>query len=453
MAGRLVFPDGFLWGAATASYQIEGAYTEGGKGQSIWDKFAHTPGKIVNGDTGDIACDHYHRYAQDVDLMGDIGLQAYRFSISWPRIFPEGRGKVNRAGLEFYERLVDSLLAADIRPFITLYHWDLPQALQELGGWANRDVAHWFRDYAATVYEVLGDRVKDWITHNEPWVTAVIGHLWGVHAPGIQDLPTAVTVAHNLMLSHGEAVLAMRDIESAGLNVGVTLNFAPSYPASESDEDALAATKADAFANRWFLDPIFEGSYPDDLLEMFIEAGGEDAVAGIVSDDLPVIAQPIDFLGVNYYTRQIVRRDPKSELGYARVRNDGAPHTEMDWEVYPQGLYDLLTRLHRDYAPVMHITENGCAYVDKVGALRRVRDESRTAYLRAHFRAAHRAIQDGVDLRGYFVWSLMDNFEWALGYSRRFGIVYVDYETLERISKDSARWYHDVIGENGPEGE
>jgi len=451
MAERLIFPNGFMWGTATASYQIEGAYDEDGKGESIWDRFSHTSGKVLNGDTGDVACDHYHLYRQDVQLMQDLGLQAYRFSIAWTRIFPEGRGAVNKAGLEFYERLVDRLLDAGITPFVTLYHWDLPQALQEIGGWANRDVAYYFRDYAALVGQVLGDRVKHWITHNEPWVTAVIGHLWGVHAPGIHDLPTAILVAHNLLLSHGEAVRALRDIGDDGTKVGITLNLTPAYPATESDEDEAAARRAEAISNRWFLDPVFKGAYPEDLLEMF----GDDA-PDIEAGDLAVIASPTDFLGVNNYSRQVIRDDPDAQWGIGHVHVEDAEYTAMGWEIYPQGLYDLLTRLDREYdSPEMYITENGAAFADKVDPDGKIRDPQRTAYLRSHFNAAYRAIQDGVKLRGYFVWSLLDNFEWAFGYARRFGIVYVDFEKRERtrIPKESARWYYDVIQENGPEVE
>ena len=446
MAQRAVFPGNFLWGAATASYQIEGGHTDGGKGQSIWDKFSHTPGKIVNGDTGDVACDHYHRYADDVALMSRLGLQSYRFSIAWPRIFPDGKGKFNRAGIEFYERLVDRLLERQILPFVTLYHWDLPQALQEIGGWANRDVAHYFRDYAAAVYEALGDRVHHWITHNEPWVTAVLGYTQGIHAPGIQDPRQGVAAAHNLLLSHGEAVLAMRDISARGLHVGITLNLSPAYPASDSDEDQAAARKADAYSNRWFLDPVFKGHYPADLLETF-----GDLTTSIVADDLPIIATPVDLLGVNYYARQIVRHDPDAPNGVGRVREPSSEYTAMDWEVYPDGLYTLLTRLERDYGPEIYITENGCAFEDILTPDNKVHDDRRTAYLRGHLNACHRAIRDGVKLRGYFVWSLMDNFEWAWGYTRRFGIVYVDYDEQTRILKDSARWYREAIAQNGPE--
>lgn len=446
MAERLIFPDSFLWGAATAAYQIEGAYAEDGKGQSIWDRFAHTPGKILNGDTGDIACDHYHLYAQDVQLMQELGLQAYRFSVSWPRVLPLGKDKVNKAGLGFYERLVDRLLDADIIPLVTLYHWDLPQGLQERGGWSNRDVAYYFRDYAALIGETLGDRVKHWITHNEPWVTAVLGHLWGIHAPGIQDLPMAIQVAHNLMLSHGEAILVLREVSGTNAKIGITLNLMPIYPASDLEKDAEAAARADAFFNRWFLDPIFKGCYPEDLLEMF----GEPA-DGLEKSDLAVIATPLDFLGVNYYTRQVVRHDPEGWGGYQAVYVPDAQYTEMGWEIYPRGLYDLLVRLHRDYGqPEMYITENGAAFPDQVDLDGQVRDLQRIAYLRAHFAAAHKAIQEGVNLRGYFVWSLMDNFEWTFGYSKRFGLVYVDYDARERtrILKSSAKWYRDVISDH-----
>ncbi len=447
MAERLLFPKGFLWGAATASYQIEGAYDEDGKGESIWDRFSHTPGKVLNGDTGDVACDHYHRYVEDIELMKKLGLLAYRFSVSWPRVYPLGRGKVNKAGLEFYDRLVDRLMDAEIIPFATLYHWDLPQALQDVGGWANRDVAYYFRDYATTVGEALGDRVHYWITHNEPWVTAVLGYQIGNHAPGIRDQATSVRAAHHLLLSHGEAVHALRQVGGKEARVGITLNLTSAYPATESQEDAAAAKRADTFSNRWFLDPVFKGQYPQDWLGMI----GELA-SNLEMGDLPVIASPIDFLGVNYYSRQVVRADPTTPRGFSGVLVRDAEYTDMNWEIYPRGLYDLLTRLHRDYGgPEMHITENGAAFEDSIGPDGKVRDAQRIAYLRAHFIQAHQAIQDGVKLRGYFVWSLMDNFEWAYGYSKRFGMVYVDYETLKRIPKESARWYHEVIKENGPE--
>jgi len=446
MPERLLFPTGFLWGAATASYQIEGAHDEAGKGESIWDRFSHTPGKIWGGDTGDVACDHYHRVAEDVALMQKLGLQAYRFSVSWPRILPQGKGKVNRAGIEFYDRLVDRLMDVGIVPFVTLYHWDLPQALQDMGGWANRDVAYYFRDYAAIVADALGDRVRHWITHNEPWVTAVLGYMTGVHAPGIADPRQAVQAARHLLLSHGEAIRALREMLDDDAQLGITLNFSPAYPATDSPEDAVAVQKADAFSNRWFLDPVFRGHFPEELRERF---SGE--MEEWPPDDLAAMAAPIDFLGVNYYSRQVVRADPSQRAGYRSVRVQGSKYTDMDWEIFPQGLYDLLTRLQRDYNPAaLYITENGAAFRDVLEPGRRVRDQERIDYLHDHFIKAYEAIQAGVKLRGYFVWSLMDNFEWAYGYAKRFGIIYVDYETCERIPKDSARWYHDVIAENGP---
>lgn len=448
MPARLEFPQGFLWGAATASYQIEGAWNEDGKGESIWDRFSHTPGKVVDGDTGDIACDHYHRWMDDIRLMREIGLKAYRFSTSWPRVLPVGRGKVNPLGLDFYDRLVDGLLAAGIQPFITLYHWDLPQALQELGGWGNRDVAYWFADYAALVGRRLGDRVKHWITHNEPWVVAVLGHWNGYHAPGLADPRLAIQVAHHLLLSHGEAVRALRDAGGANANVGITLNLSPVHPATKSEADQAAARRQDSFLNRWFLDPLFKGAYPPDLLDLYGEFAPQ-----VKPGDMARIQASIDFLGVNYYTRSIVKDDPSAPLlRTASVQIEGAEYTEMGWEVYPPGLWELLTRLQRDYnPPALYVTENGCAFRDEVNEQGQVDDERREAYLREHFIQAHRAIQDGVKLHGYFVWSLMDNFEWAWGYTKRFGLAYVDYPTQRRILKRSGRWYSAVIAQNAVE--
>jgi beta-glucosidase len=448
MAERFEFPKEFLWSAATASYQIEGAWNEDGKGESIWDRFSHTPGKVVNGDTGDVACDHYHRWADDIKLMREIGLKGYRFSISWPRVLPTGRGKFNPVGLEFYDRLVDDLLAAGIRPFVTLYHWDLPQALQEIGGWGNRDVAYWFADYATLVGRRLGDRVKHWITHNEPWVVAFLGYLMGHHAPGLTDPRLALQSSHHLLLSHGEAARALWDAGDEETQVGITLNLSPIHPASESEADQAAARRQDGFLNRWFLDPLFRGAYPPDMLELY----GDQALQ-VAPGDMTRIHIPIDFLGVNYYTRSVVKDDPKADfLRTAQVKVEGPEYTEMGWEVYPQGLYELLTRIQNDYdPPALYITENGCAFDDKVSAEGRVDDERREAYLREHFIQAHRAIQDGVRLYGYFVWSLMDNFEWAWGYTRRFGITYVDYPTQRRILKRSGHWYSNVIAQNAVE--
>ncbi|MCM8748747.1 GH1 family beta-glucosidase [Thermomicrobiaceae bacterium CFH 74404] len=444
------FPDGFLWGTATAAYQIEGAVDEDGRGPSIWDTFSHTPGKTFEGHTGDVACDHYHRWPEDVHLMQQLGAPAYRFSIAWPRILPQGTGQVNQRGLDFYDRLVDALLQAEITPFVTLYHWDLPQALQDRGGWAARETAEAFAAYADVVARRLGDRVKHWITHNEPWVVAFVGHFLGVHAPGIQDARIAIQVSHHLLLSHGHAVPAIR-AASPDAQVGITLNLSPVRPATEAEEDRLAAQRYDGFLNRWFLDPLFGRGYPQDMLATY----GELAPTA-QTGDLDAIAVPIDFLGVNYYTPAFVRYDasvlnplkailvPPEELQAA-----GYELTEMGWAIVPDGLYELLIRLQRDFAPsTIYITENGAAFADQLedGA---VRDPKRIAFLHDHFAAAHRALQDGVPLRGYFVWSLMDNFEWAHGYSKRFGLIYIDYETLERIPKESYAWYSEVIRANG----
>src|SRR5579864_8881487 len=394
------FPSDFIWGAATASYQIEGAVYEDGRGESVWDRFSHTPGKVRGGDTGDVACDFYHRYPQDIRLMKELGLDAFRFSIAWPRVFPQGRGEVNKPGLDFYDRLVDGLLEQGIEPFATLFHWDSPQALEDEGGWRERATAHAFAEYAEVVAERLGDRVKHWMTHNEPWVYAWIGNSWGQHAPGRTSEADAVAVAHHLLLSHGWAV--------------------------------------DGAGNRWFLDPIFRGSYPADLLER------NGLVAPYVQDgDLEAMAAPIDFLGVNNYFRFIVSAGAD---GPQFIRNPEAQHTEMDWEVYPDGLYEVLVRVAKDYAPkAIYVTENGAAFGDVRVHDGAVHDPERTSYLQTYIGAVGRAIADGAPVKGYFVWSFLDNFEWAHGYSKRFGIVYIDYPTLERVPKDSFYWYRDHI--------
>ncbi|MDW8059894.1 MAG: GH1 family beta-glucosidase [Thermomicrobium sp.] len=448
-----LFPPDFLWGTATAAYQIEGAATEDGRGSSIWDTFSHTPGKTFEGHTGDVACDHYHRWPQDVALMRDLGAQAYRFSIAWPRIFPEGTGPVNERGLAFYDRLVDALLEAGIVPFVTLYHWDLPQALQDRGGWAVRTTSEAFADYAETVARRLGDRVRYWITHNEPWVVAYLGHYEGVHAPGIRDLATAVRVSHELLVSHGLAAQAIRSA-SPQARVGITLNLSPVLPATDAPGDVEAAQRFDGVLNRWFLDPVFGRGYPADIRE-FLAPYFEPP-----ETDLPLIAQPLDFLGVNYYAPAFVRDASPEEvplgirpLEREELRARGYELTEMGWPVVSDGLEQLLLRLHREYAPsAIYITENGAAYAD-VLVDGRVQDDRRIAYLAAHFAAARRALAAGVPLAGYFVWSLLDNFEWAYGYSKRFGIVYVDFATLERIPKASYYWYREVIARNAlPEG-
>ena len=448
----LPFPKDFIWGAATSSYQIEGAVQEDGRGESIWDRFSHTPGKIQDGSTGDVACDHYHRWRDDIALMKDLGLQAYRFSIAWPRILPGGRGPVNQAGLDFYSRLVDGLLAAGITPFATLYHWDLPQPLQDAGGWPARATAEAFVEYADVTSRVLGDRVKHWITHNEPWCASMLSYQIGEHAPGWHDWPAALAAAHHLLLSHGWAVPVLRQ-NSPGAEVGITLNFSQVMPASDRPEDLAAARYADGYSNRWFIDPLYRGAYPDDMIAAYTAAGHLPAggPAFVHSRDLAAIAAPTDFLGVNYYTREVVG-SPGAEGGARtpeQIAAEQNEHTEMGWEVYPAGLHDLLVRLETDYHPgKLYVTENGASYSDGPNAEGRVPDERRRRYLRDHFAASQRAIAEGVPLAGYFVWSLMDNFEWARGYTQRFGVVWVDYPTQQRLPKDSALWYRQVIAAN-----
>ncbi|MFN8471306.1 MAG: GH1 family beta-glucosidase [Anaerolineae bacterium] len=442
------FPKDFVWGTSTASYQIEGAAHADGRGASIWDTFSHTPGKVLNGDTGDVADDHYHRWQEDVALLRDLGVPAYRFSVAWPRILPDGVGRINPAGLDFYDRLVDALLAAGITPWATLYHWDLPQALQDRGGWGNRDTIDAFVTYSDIVAKRLGDRVKNWMTHNEPWVAAFVGNLFGEHAPGLRDLPLALAVAHNLLVSHGRAVPVIR-AASPGAQVGIVLNPQVAIPASDSEEDALAAKHFDGFINRWFLDPLYGRGYPSDMVALF-GASGPTIEAG----DMETIAVPTDFLGVNTYSPSFIRADPNSSLGFGGLSEEelaarGYELTTMGWPVVPEGMRTLLERLYRDYAPAaIYVAENGAAFPD-VPADGVVRDPRRIAYLNSYLRSAHEALSAGVPLRGYLVWSFLDNFEWSFGYSRRFGLVYVDYTTLERTPKESFGWYRDVIAANG----
>lgn len=451
MMSKLSFPNDFLWGAATASYQIEGAWQEDGKGESIWDRFTHTPGKILDGSTGDIACDHYHRWQEDVDLMKALGLQAYRFSVAWPRILPDGVGAVNPKGIDFYSRLVDALLEAGIVPFVTLYHWDLPQAIQDRGGWPTRFAAEAFVEYVDVITRALGDRVKHWITHNEPWCSSLLSHQIGEHAPGWQDWRAGLAAAHHILLSHGWAVPVIRR-NSPDAEVGITLNFTVATTAKRTPENLNAVRLFDGYFNRWFLDPIYGRRYPADMVEAYQKAGLlSGAGLDFVQDgDMEAIAAYIDFLGVNYYSRSVVKAGegenawPVEDPEHATLER-----TDMGWEVYPQGLYDLLCRLHFAYEPAkIYITENGASYSDGPGADGCVHDEQRIRYLRAHFLAAYKAIAAGVPLAGYFVWSLMDNFEWAKGYTQRFGIVWVDYATQARIPKDSAYWYRQVIADN-----
>ena len=440
------FPEGFAWGTATASYQIEGAVDEGGRSKSIWDTFSHTPGKVDNGDHGDIADDHYHRYAEDVGHMADLGVGWYRFSLAWPRLQPDGRGALNEQGVDFYARLIEALLAKDITPWVTLYHWDLPQVLEDAGGWPERDTAERFAEYAAAVYERLSDRVTAWTTLNEPWCSSILGYSAGAHAPGVTDEGASIKAAHHLLLGHGLAIDAMR--AKGGDSVfGITLNLSPTDAASDAPEDLDAARRADGLANRLFLDPLLKGAYPDDL---------RLPTDHIADGDLETIGADLDFLGVNYYFRTVVRKGPEKDGPTIwPLHRDidpierGLPKTEMGWEIDAQGLYDILARVARDYPGVpLYVTENGAAFADEKtnGA---VHDPDRVEYLRSHFAAAQRAIRDGVDLRGYFVWSLLDNFEWAYGFSKRFGLIHVDYETLERTPKDSARFYAQVTRANG----
>lgn len=444
------FPPDFVWGAATSSFQIEGATEADGRGPSIWDTFCEQTGKISDGTDGRVACDHYHRSAEDVALMRDLGLQAYRFSIAWPRVQPTGTGAVNAPGLDFYDKLVDQLLAAGITPWVTLYHWDLPQALQDQGGWAARQTAYAFADYAQVVAARLGDRVKHWITHNEPWCASVLGHLNGQHAPGLKSPQAHLESSHHLLLSHGLAVPVIRG-ECPGAEVGITLNLVPAEPASDSEADAAATQRFDGWFNRWYLDPLAGRGYPADLLESYIAEDYAEDWFFIHNGDLDTIAAPTDFLGINYYARGIVRSDKIPEAENAPVTVVARPEpTDMGWEVYPDGLRQLLVRVHADYQPkAIYITENGAAYATGPDDDGRVHDAARQAYFDGHLRACHDAIEDGVPLAGYFAWSLMDNFEWAHGYEKRFGLVWVDYETLERTPKDSALWYRDVIERGG----
>ena len=436
MTNPPAFPKQFLWGAATSAYQIEGATTADGRSESIWDRFAATPGKVVDGSSGASACDHYHRYKEDVALMQQLGVQAYRFSVAWPRVLPAGRGAVNQRGLDFYSRLVDALLAAGIQPFATLYHWDLPQTLQDAGGWPQRATAEAFVEFAHATSRVLGDRVKNWITHNEPWCAAFLSHQIGEHAPGWTDWRAAIDAGHHLLLSHGWAVPVLRT-NSPQAEVGITLNFTVVESGSIKAADLAAVRQVDGYLNRWFIDPLFGRHYPADMLADAIAAGhlpasGMDCIR---DGDLAAIAAPLDFLGVNYYTRTLVAGD-------AHAATPPAQFTDMDWEVYPHGLYALLNRLHFAYhAPKMYITENGCAYNDAPDAGGRIRDARRVAYLHGHIAAVQQAMQNGARVAGYFVWSLLDNYEWAKGYTQRFGIVWVDFETQQRIPKDSAVWY------------
>ncbi|HWT41383.1 MAG TPA: GH1 family beta-glucosidase [Sphingopyxis sp.] len=442
---QTVFPDDFLWGAATAAYQIEGSPLADGAGASIWQRFSHDPRLMaVKGDTGDVACDHYNRMPADVALMKELGLKAYRFSVNWGRVLPEGIGRVNEPGLDFYERLVDELLKNDIEPLLTLHHWDLPAALDDKGGWLNRDSADWFADYGSVMYRRLDGRVKKWVTLNEPWVITDGGYLHGALAPGHRNLFETPIASHNLMRAHGAAVSAYRS--EGAHEIGLVVNIEPKYPASDSAEDIAATARAHAYMNRQYLDPALKGSYPAELAEIFGEAWPEWS-----AEDLKAICQPVDFIGINYYTRNVVKADPNQwPVGASPVRQN-ATHTTTDWEVYPPALTDMLIWFRDTYGDIpVYITENGAAFYDPPTAgPDGIDDPLRCDYLRTHISAIGDAIKQGVDVRGYMAWSLLDNLEWSLGFSKRFGIVHVDYETQVRTPKRSARFYSSVIAANG----
>jgi len=439
------FPDSFIWGTATSAYQIEGAWQEDGKGPSIWDTFAHTPGNIQDRSTGDTAADFYHRWPEDVALMRSLGLQAFRFSISWPRVLPEGTGRVNPAGLDFYDRLVDGLLAAGIQPVVTLFHWDLPQALQDKGGWPSRETADAFGEYAAVAARRLGDRVPAWITLNEPWVAAFAGHYTGDHAPGWRDAKAALQAAHTQLIAHGQAVQALRSLCSNHPKIGIALTLSSVQPASQSEDDLAAAGRYDLILTHLFLDPLFHGRYPAEL-----QAGFPGLFPDVRPGDLDAASAPLDFLGINYYSRDVIRHNPDIPWIQAEpVQPEGSPYSQM-WEIYPPGIYEVLARVWRDYHPAsIWITENGVPVPDGVDADGRVRDFRRTAYLLDHLVQVRRAMDEGVPVEAYLVWSLLDNFEWAYGYKMRFGLVYVDFETQQRIIKDSGHWFARVIRDHG----
>ncbi len=447
------FPPGFVWGAATSAYQIEGGHDQDGRGESIWDRFAATPGRIADGSDGRVACDHYHRWREDLGLLGALGLTGYRFSIAWPRVLPRGRGASNQAGLDFYDRLVDGLLAAGIAPFVTLYHWDLPQALQDEGGWGARATVDAFVHYADLVSARLGDRVRHWTTHNEPWCIATLGHEQADHAPGLRDPALALRAAHHLLLAHGLAVPVIR-ANAPGADVGIVLILTPPEPATASEADRDASRWFDGFFNRWYLDPLYRGAYPADAIADRVARGHlpDGELPFVQPGDLARIAVATDFLGVNYYSRAVVRSEPAAEAGGPprpiQVVPDG-PCTDMGWEVWPTGLHDLLLRVHREYRPGrIYITENGAAYTDPPDVDGRIVDTRRIAYLRAHLLAVHRALAAGVPVAGYFHWSLLDNFEWGHGYSQRFGLVDVDFTTQRRTPRASAHFYRDVARAN-----
>ena len=450
---EIKFPKGFIWGAATSSYQIEGAWNEDGKGESVWDAICHTTSVIHDGDTGDIACNHYHLYKEDIKLMKEMNLQAYRFSVSWPRIFPTGKGKINPKGVEFYDNLINELIANDIEPFVTLYHWDLPLEFNKLGAWESREVVDAFVDYARFMFDHYGDRVKKWITFNEPLVFAVWFYFLGLY--GKKDVASGMYATHLVNVAHAKAIEAYRDSDNSNGLIGTTLNLNSVYPKTGSSLDKEGATIVDGITNRWFLDPVFKGEYPSDTLSLLEKYFN---FPSIPDADLQLLKNnPLDFLGINNYscTRVNFKKPIKKTTDFSKILlpskpEKGAEVSDTGWEVYPDGLYDLLKRVDRDYDhPLIYITENGMACKDDNIINKIVQDDDRLSYFQRYFEAANRALKDGVNLKGYFVWSLMDNFEWVEGYSKRFGIIRVDYETQERMWKKSSLWYRDVIAKNG----
>jgi len=440
---KLTFPHDFLWGVATAAFQIEGACDEDGKGLSIWDEFSRVPGKIRTGESAEVACDHYHRWRQDIALMRSLGLKAYRFSVSWPRVLPEGSGQVNEKGIDFYSRLVDELGEAGIEPVVTLYHWDLPLVLdRRLGGWPNRELARYFADFGDLMYRRLGDRVRRWITINEPWVVCQGGYLLGDLAPGHKNLQESFQAGHTLLLAHGMAVERLRAVLPEA-QVGIALNLWPVHAATDTERDRSAAARMSSYVNEWFLDPIYRGDYPGLMREAF-----GDLLPSFTAEEREIVQSPLDFVGVNNYSRTIVRHEEEQFLEARQVGAPG-PVTHMDWEIYPDALREILSWVHTRYAPPsMMITENGAAFKDEPDDAGRVNDSARVAYLQTYLSKAHQAFEEGVPLTGYFLWSLLDNFEWSYGFSKRFGIIHVDYETQRRTVKRSGEWYAQTISDN-----
>ncbi len=446
-------PESLVLGVATSAYQVEGAVGEGGRGESIWDRFAHTPGKVGGGDTGDVACDHYHRWREDLDLLAWLGVDAYRFSVAWPRVFPAGTERMpNASGLDFYDGLVDGLLARGIEPWVTLYHWDLPQALQDRGGWTSRETVRAFERFAAAVAARLGDRVRHWNTINEPWCAAVLGHETGQHAPGLCDRAAALAAAHHLLLAHGRSVPLLRDL-APGCRVGLVNNLVPAYPASRSEADHLAAERLHAWFNRWYLDPLYGLGYPERIVREEEEAGRwpPGGPEWLWAGDLETMAVPTDFLGINYYSRAILRGSEEGNAPREVFEPPAEERTDMGWEVYPDGLVDILQRVQRDYAPPsLAVTECGAAYPEGPGEESEVRDARRVTYLEGHLAAATRAMAAGIPLEAFFVWTLVDNFEWNHGFSKRFGLVWLDRTTQERVVKQSGHWLRrQMAGRNG----